>query len=72
MDFGSFSNQIKSLVNFDTFEKPLAEYKKVSRLIVDKGKMVKKTATKTKFSQLNNKRFYFLNGVVFLLFAIKI
>ena len=33
--------------------------------------MVKKTVAKTKFSQLNNKRFYFLDGVVSLPFGLK-
>ena len=32
MDFENFTNRIKSLVNFDTFEKPPAEYKQVSRV----------------------------------------
>ena len=64
MEFVNFSKRINSLVNFDMFEKPPSEYKQVSRLTVDKGKMVKKkTVTKTKFSQLNDKRFYFPNGV---------
>ena len=49
MDFENFANRIKSLVNFDTFEKCPIEYKEVSRLTVDKGKMVKKTVTKTNF-----------------------
>ena len=63
MEFESFSKQINSLVNFDTFEKLPAEYKQVSRLTVDKGEMVKKKVTKTKFLQMNYKRFYFPNGV---------
>ena len=42
MEFVNFSKQINSLVNFDMFEKPPSEYKQVSRLTVDKGKMVKK------------------------------
>ena len=32
MDFENFTNRIKSSVNFDTFEKPPAEYKQVSRV----------------------------------------
>ena len=41
MEFENFSEQINSLANFDTFEKPSFEYKQVSRLTVDKGEMVK-------------------------------
>ena len=47
MDFENFANRIKSLVHFDTFEKPPAKYKQVSWLAVDKGEMVKKNITKT-------------------------
>ena len=46
MDFENFANRIKSLVHFDTFEKPPAKYKQVSRLAVDKGEMVKKILRK--------------------------
>ena len=49
MDFENFPNRIKSLVNFDTFEKRPIEYKEVSRLTVDKGKMVKKLLPKQNF-----------------------
>ena len=68
MDFENFANQIKSWVDFDTFEKPLAEFQQGARLTVDKGEMVKKALVKTKFSQLNDKRFYFSNGVLSLPF----
>ena len=64
MDFERFTNCIKPPVNFDTFQKLPAEYKQVSGLTVNKGEMVKKTVTKTKFSQLNDKRFYFPNGIL--------
>ena len=67
----NFSNRIQSLVNFDTFEKPPAEYKEVSRISMFQGEMVKKTVVKTKFSELNNKRFYFPNGIVSLPFGHK-
>lgn len=59
MEFENYANRLQSLVNFDTFEKPTAELKEVSRFTVDHGEMIKKTVVKTKFSQLNDKRFYF-------------
>ena len=59
MEFDNCPNRIKSLVNFDTFEKLPTEYKEVPRFTVKQGEMVKTTVTKTKFSQLNDKRFYF-------------
>ena len=66
MEFSNYSNQIKSLVNFATFEKPPSEYKDVARFTVTKGKMVKTVVTKTEFSQLSEKRFYFLDGILSL------
>ena len=59
MEYSSYANHIKSLANFDTFEKLPAEYKDVARFSVKKGDMVKVVVTKTKFSQLNDKIFYF-------------
>ena len=64
----NFSQRIKSLVNFDTFEKPPQDTKKVSKLTIVAGKMVKTTIVKNKFTQLNGKRFYFPNGIVSLPF----
>lgn len=55
MDFENFSNRRKSFVNFDTFKKPPAKYKSLSRFTAFQGEMVKKTVGKTKFSQLNDK-----------------
>ena len=55
-EFHNFPCRIKSPVNFDTFQKPPAEYKEVSRFTICQGEMVKKTVTKTKFSQLNDKQ----------------
>ena len=59
------------MVKFDTFEKPTNKYKEVSRFSVFQREMVKKTVIKTNFSQLNDKRFYFPDGIVSLPFAHK-
>ena len=69
MDFQNFAGQIKSLVNFDTFIKPPPKYKEVWRFTVFQGEMVKKTVVQTKFSQLNDKRFYLSDGIVSLLYG---
>ena len=66
MQFNNFAGRIKSLVNFDTFQKPSAEYKEVSHFTVFQGEMVRKTVQKTKFSQLNDNRFYFPDRIVSL------
>ena len=71
MWFENFINRIKSLVAFDTFEKPPAEYKEVSRFSVFQGEMVKKSVVKKKLSRLYDKRFYFPDGIVSLPFGQK-
>ena len=68
LGFENFSQIIKSLVNFDTFEKPPCDTKKVSRLTVLAGEMVKTSVIKNKLSQLNDERFYFPDGIVSLPF----
>ena len=40
MGFENFGERIKSLVNFETFEKPPAKYKEVSRFYIAKGEMI--------------------------------
>lgn len=62
MEFENYANRIESLINFNTFQKPSAEFKEVFRFKVFQGEMVKKT----KFSQLNDKRFYFPDGILSL------
>ena len=69
LGFKNFAQRIKSLLNFDTFEKPPSDQKQVSRLTVVAGEMVKRTMTKSKFSQLNDKRLYFPDGIVLLPFS---
>ena len=42
MGFGNFALRIKSLVNFETFEKPPCDQKQASRFSVVRDEMVKK------------------------------
>ena len=58
------TKRIRSLVNFNTFLKSPHNRNKVSGLTVIAGEMVKGTVRKNKFSVLNDKRFYFPDGVV--------
>ena len=71
LGFENFAERIKSFISSETFEKPLVTRKEVSRLSVSKGVMVKKTVIESKLSQLNDKRFYFLDGIVSLPFEHK-
>ena len=51
--------------NFDTFQKPPIDLKEVSRLAIKAAKMKKETVVKNKFSQINDKKFYFPDGILF-------
>ena len=69
MDYENFAERIKPLFHFDTYVKPKADTKSVVRISVKKGEMSTYRITKSKFSQLNAKRFYFSNAVVSLPFG---
>ena len=62
MGSDNYASRIKSQVNFDTFEKPQNQYQEVARFTAKQGEMVKTIVTKTKFSQVNGKRFCFPDG----------
>ena len=58
-----YASRIVLLNNCDTFIKPPADFKEVSRLTVFEGQIQQKAVVKTKFSQFNDKMFYFLEGI---------
>ena len=64
----NFSQRVKSLDNFETFQKPPVDSKEMSRLTAKTGEMKKETVVKSKFSQINDKRFYFPDGILSLPF----
>ena len=51
-------------MNFNTFEKPLCHKKTSFKFFRVIGEMVKKTVTKSKFSRINDRRFYFPDAIV--------
>ena len=55
MEYENYAERIKPIRDFETYEKSKADLKEVVR----KGEMTTHKITKTKFSQLNDKRFYF-------------
>ena len=59
MDFENFANRIKLLVNFDTFKKPLAEYKEVCRFTVFQEEMIKKLSIKQNYLNLTTRGFLY-------------
>ena len=69
MDYENFAERIKPLFHFDTYIKPKIDTKQVVRISVKKGEMTTYRITKSKFLQLNDKRFYFPNAIISLPFG---
>ena len=69
MNYKNDAETIKLLYDFKSFERPKTEKKKVVRFTVKKGDMTTTQVKKNKFSQINDKRFYFPNAIVSLLFG---
>ena len=68
MDYKNYSERIKQLFDFKTYKQPKADVKNVVRISVKKGEMTT-YMIKRKNSQLNDKRFYFPNGIISLPFG---
>ena len=69
MEYENYAERIKPLFDFKTYKKPKPDMKDVIRISVKKGEMTTHKITKAKFSQLNNKWFYFPNGIISLPFG---
>ena len=69
MEYANYAEKIKPLNDFDSFKKPKKDKKPVIRISVKKGEMTTHKIIKSKFSQLNDKRFYFPNAIISLPFG---
>ena len=69
MNYENYAERIKLLYDFERFEKPKTEKKKVVRFTVKKGDMTTTQVEKEKFSQINDKRFDFPNAITSLPFG---
>ena len=69
MNYENYAERIKPLYDFKSFEKPKTEKKKVVRFTVKKGDMATTQVEKKRFSQINDKRFYFPYAIVSLPFG---
>ena len=69
MEYENYAERIKPLFDFKSYKKPKADMKEVVRISVKKGETKTHKITKTKFSHLNNKRFYFPNRILSLPFG---
>ena len=69
MEYANYAKRIKPLFNFESYQKPKNEEKPVIRISVKKGELTTHKIMKSKFSQLNDKRFYFPNAIISLPFG---
>ena len=69
MKYENYAERIKPLFDFKNYKKPKADMKEVVCISVKQGEMTTHKITKTKFSQLNYKKFYFPNGILSLSFG---
>ena len=69
MDYESYAERIKPIIDFKTYRKPKADIKSVARISVKKGEITTFLIKKQKFSQVNNKWFYFPNAIISLPFG---
>lgn len=63
MGFEDFSLRISTLKILIRLKSSLTDFKKVSWLTVSDGEMQKKSIVESRFSQINDKRFYFADGI---------
>ena len=64
MEFKNYADRIKPIKEFYKFQKSKNDSKDVVRISVKKGEMLTHKIKKNKFSQLNDKQFYFPNWVI--------
>ena len=69
MEYQNYAERIKPLIDFKTYKKPKPDIKSIARNSVKKGEMTTYLSRKNKFSQLNDKRFYFPNAIISLPFG---
>ena len=69
MEYENFAERIKPLFDFESCQASKADRKDVVSISVKKGEMTTHKIVKTKFSQLNEKRFYFPNAILPLPFG---
>ena len=69
MEYENYVERIKLLFDFKTYKKTKPDIKDVVGISFKNGEMTTHKITKTKFSQLNDKQFYFPNGIISLPFG---
>ena len=69
MELENYSKQINSLKEIKTFGQLPVEKQKQKRFTIKNNKMILEEIEKSKFVQINDKRYYFSDGIVSLPFS---
>ena len=69
MEFGNFSQRINFLNDIIKFGKEVVEKLEQHQFIMVGGRIEIQTIQKSRFVQINDKRFYFSDGIVLLSFS---
>ena len=69
MEFESYLKRINSIADIETFGQLSAEKQKQNRFTIKNNKMILQEIKKSKFAQINDKRYYFSNSIVSLPFC---
>ena len=69
MDLSSFGKRINSVGDIENFGQLKKDTVNQSRFTVKKNKIILETVEKSKFAQINDKRYYFEDGIISLPFS---
>ena len=69
MEFENYTRRINSVKDIETFGQNLPEKQKQNRFEIKQNEMVLEEIEKSKFVQINDKRYYFSDGIVSLPFS---
>ena len=69
MEFGNYSKRINLIKEIENFAQLTQEKHKQNRFSIKKNEMVLEEIEKSKFVQINGKRYYFSDGIVSLPFS---
>ena len=69
MEFENCSRRINSTAEIETFGQLSAEKQKQNRFTIENNEMILQEIEKSKFAQINDKRYCFSGGLVSLLFC---
>ena len=69
MEFENYARRINVVKDIETFGQNLPEKPKLNRFAIKQNEIVLEEIEKSKFTQITEKRYYFSDGIVSLLFS---